>query len=109
MKHTVTVMVKPRTKGRPRFGNGRTWTPKTTSDYEKIIKEAWDGPTFTNAVSLDIQFSKDKVKITVEDLGEKKSPLTGDVDNYVKAVLDGLNGAAFIDDKQVVRIKAKKA
>lgn len=31
-----------------------------------------------------------------------------DIDNIIKAVLDGLNGVAFKDDKQVTSIKATK-
>lgn len=33
----------------------------------------------------------------------------GDIDNYVKAVLDGLNGVAYLDDRQVVQVFATKA
>lgn len=32
-----------------------------------------------------------------------------DVDNILKAVLDGLNGVAYEDDKQVVTARASKA
>ena len=31
----------------------------------------------------------------------------GDLDNYVKAVSDGMNGIAYQDDRQVVELKAK--
>jgi crossover junction endodeoxyribonuclease RusA len=110
VKHTITVFAKPKVKERPRFGNGRTWTPKTTSEYEQKIKEAWDGPTFESTVSVDIILYKDKIKITLTEQEPKtKSTLRGDIDNYVKAILDGLNGSAFIDDKQVISIKARKA
>jgi crossover junction endodeoxyribonuclease RusA len=30
----------------------------------------------------------------------------GDLDNYTKAILDGLNGVAYVDDRQVVRLTA---
>lgn len=32
----------------------------------------------------------------------------GDVDNYLKSAMDGLNGIAYKDDRQVVRAKAEK-
>jgi len=34
--------------------------------------------------------------------------LRGDLDNYVKLTLDALNGVAWEDDRQVVRISAVK-
>jgi Holliday junction resolvase RusA-like endonuclease len=34
--------------------------------------------------------------------------LTPDIDNIIKIILDGLNGAAYQDDKQVVAVVARK-
>ena len=31
-----------------------------------------------------------------------------DIDNYVKAILDALNGVAFRGDKQIISLNAKK-
>jgi Holliday junction resolvase RusA-like endonuclease len=39
---------------------------------------------------------------------KEESKLRGDVDNYVKSLLDGLNGVAYDDDKQVVNLHAYK-
>ena len=47
---------------------------------------------------------------------ERKRRLTGeslpvvkpDIDNYVKAILDALNGVAFKDDSQIIALNAKK-
>jgi Holliday junction resolvase RusA-like endonuclease len=39
---------------------------------------------------------------------KEESKLRGDLDNYVKSLLDGLNGVAYEDDKQVVNLKAFK-
>lgn len=36
------------------------------------------------------------------------SKLRGDLDNYLKLAFDALNGVAFDDDKQVVKITAVK-
>ena len=42
------------------------------------------------------------------DVDVPKSPLLGDIDNYAKSILDGLNGVAFDDDKQVRYLKVVK-
>lgn len=39
---------------------------------------------------------------------EKTSPLRGDIDNYVKTVMDALNGKAYADDRQVQKLRAAK-
>lgn len=40
--------------------------------------------------------------------GDIKPTVKPDIDNIVKIVLDGLNGVAFTDDKQVIEIQAQK-
>lgn len=59
------------------------------------------------------------VHIVVDTLGtaiivervdlETKSKLRGDIDNYVKTILDALNGIAWRDDSQVVKVTGIKA
>ena len=41
--------------------------------------------------------------------GEIKATIKPDIDNVAKAVLDGLNGIAFEDDKQVINLRIAKA
>ena len=36
------------------------------------------------------------------------SKLRGDIDNYAKSILDGLNGVAYTDDKQIVSLELRK-
>lgn len=113
-KHfTITVLGRPVPKGRPRLGRrGRVFTPEKTLDAESRIRGAWlgaEGPIFEGPVCVDVTFSEVETVITVtEDTETESSKLRGDIDNYVKTVMDGLNNAAWNDDKQVHSITAKK-
>lgn len=76
-------------------------------------------------------FKEDAIEIVQEALGYEFAPLEGplltcatftvkrpkttkldyprpDIDNYIKAVLDVLNGRLYVDDTQVVSIQADK-
>lgn len=109
MKHTITVLVKPKVKDRPRMTRrGRVFTPKRTLEYEAVIADAWDGPVFEGPVSMDITLENNQVTITVSDTIVKPTALRGDIDNYVKSIMDGLNGVAYVDDKQVRKLKVVK-
>lgn len=106
--YRFTVKGRPKAKGRPRFGKGHTYTPKGTVDAERVIAEAYKGPKFEGPVSLACVFSNDRVTITLTPIEMEKSPLRGDVSNYLKLVEDALNGLAYDDDRQVHRLVGKK-
>ena len=79
-------------KGRPRLGrNGNTYTPKRTAVYEHSIGWAW----------REAQGVKATGPVRVSIIVREKGGHPGDLDNYVKVVLDALNGLAWEDDKQV--------
>ncbi len=89
----LTIPFRPVPKGRPRKGrNGRMYTPKETRDYEDLVgmiarqhfKKPLDGP-----LAITMRFY---VK------GRR-----ADCDNYMKSLLDGLNGVAWNDDRQIVK------
>jgi len=107
---TLTIPVRPKAKGRPRAGKYGMYTDKATREYEALIKQAWvdaGGPKFEGPVTLTLTFHKDHVDAMVTETQET-SNLRGDVDNYVKSLMDGLNGVAYEDDGQVVNLKAYK-
>ena len=97
----LTIPGRPVPKGRPRLGvHGRkayVYTPPKTKEYENLV--GWvakcngckplNGPI---AVQLHL-FIRGR---------------SGDVDNYCKSILDGLNGVAYEDDDQVVELQVRK-
>ena len=110
------VIGKIQGKGRPRFsGKGgfvRTYTPKTTKEYEELIKESYlkenSISNYEGAISIKViaYFKRRKYdkKQRVATYVLKKP----DGDNIVKVVLDALNGIAYNDDKQVSIIELEK-
>jgi crossover junction endodeoxyribonuclease RusA len=102
---------KPHPKERPRpNGRGGVYTPERTKRAEAHIAAHWDGPTFVGPVEVQLIFNQDGTAVIVTPLPlDMKSGLRGDLDNLAKTVLDGLNGVAWGDDRQVLKITAVKA
>lgn len=110
-------------KGRPRFalkaGHVQVYTPPKSRHYERQIEKAYKlagGQMFPEDVPIKIT-----VRIAVRIPGsvsrKKREAMRGgllrpltkpDTDNVIKSVLDGLNGVAFADDKQVTCLRAVK-
>ena len=108
-------------KGRPRFGNGRTYTPKATRAYEKTVgalcriargSDAMvDGGCVLVVVILDpipMTWSRKDgspnakaIRATMQNEPSRKRP---DVDNCLKAITDGAQGVWFKDDGGVLPI-----
>lgn len=119
-----TVEGKPQGKARAQTvrnkytGKVHSYTPEKTASYEDLIRwsyrEAGGVYYGDKELQVDIQafypipksFSKVKHKQAVE--GIIKPRTKPDLDNVLKVVLDALNGVAFLDDKQIVRMSAKK-
>lgn len=109
---------KPVGKGRPRFTrNGQTYTPEKTKEYEKLIRTSYSesgGTLLDGYINISISayyqipkaFSREKKEFAKR--GIIKPVVRPDLDNVVKAILDGLNGIAYHDDSQVISIVAVK-
>ena len=100
---------KPQGKARPRFAYGHAYTPKQTTDYERQIKNAFiaaGGEKIESdgvIIEIDVYYKK-----TAADKKKTSPTKKPDIDNICKIVLDGLNGVAYADDKQIVSLSANK-
>lgn len=110
-------------KGRPRFtirdGHPVAYTPKETKEYEQLIRQCYwqkahgKKPT-EKPVSVTLTICYTPPKAT--GIAKYKECLAGairptvkpDTDNVIKVVLDALNKLAWVDDKQVIDIRAGK-
>ena len=114
----VIIKGEPVPKARPRFGNGRMFTPKKSHDYEVRVAEeykAQHGEIFGEE-PIDIEIRAYFRIPTSAPLRRQRAMKTGmevptkrpDLDNIVKSITDGLNGVAYPDDKFIVSIAAMK-
>lgn len=108
----------PKPKGRPKFTRiGHAYTPKATRDYEKQIRDFYkenasdyyDSPIKVSLVFyMPIPKSISKKKMELMKSGVIRHTKKPDSDNLAKAVLDGINGVAFEDDKLITELRIKK-
>lgn len=95
---------KPKVKERPRsgkVGGRKLYTPKATLDAEASLAAAYEGPRFEGPVGMHICLFRNNTFVSLWDSGGGRSGLHGDLDNYAKLVMDGLQGVAYSNDKQV--------
>lgn len=108
----------PQGKGRPRFGNGRTYTPKRTRDYEKLIADSFrasgagklpKGIPVSVGINAFFKIPKraSKAEAVLMETGHIRPLKKPDSDNICKLV-DALNGLAWDDDSQVVTMTIRK-
>lgn len=107
-RYNLEINTRPIPKQRPRLSKFAVYTPKKTADYEKLIAFEWKrrykNLILKGAVKLDLLFCFKKAKSCKKDYHTQRP----DVDNLEKAILDGLNKTAFVDDCQVVEMKSQK-
>ena len=112
---TQRFEINPVPASRPRVSRWSTYYPKKYTkfkqDMEALISEL-DTTLSEKLVRVEIDFM---IKIPESWSKKKKQELNNtycsnnsDIDNYIKAILDSLNGVFFIDDRQVVEIFARK-
>ena len=105
-------------KARPRLSRYGTYTPQKTKDYEEYVKLC-----YINKYNVKLAPTEKPLKAKITAFFEvptsyskkKKKELIGqphtnkpDIDNIVKIILDSLNGLAYKDDKQIVKLEVEK-
>ena len=107
-RYTIEINTRPTPQARPRLSKFVVYTPKKTTNYENLIAYEWKKRykdlILKNAVKLDLLFCFKKAKSCKKDYHTQRP----DLDNLEKAILDGLNKTAFVDDCQVVEMKSQK-
>jgi Holliday junction resolvase RusA-like endonuclease len=113
-----TVPGDPVAKGRPRVVRDgaftRTFTPKTTVDFENRVRFAaehagarpLEGPVSMTVTAM-FAMPKGRFRKRAPRPAEWKTTKP-DLDNLLKSVKDALNGIAYADDSQVVELHAGK-
>lgn len=96
---------------------GRVFTPATTLDYEARVAQATKGlEPLEGPVEVYMELSPEGLHVWAWEIDVVPSKLRGDLDNYVKSALDGMQkdhllrvGQGVIpEDKLVHRITATK-
>lgn len=111
----IVIPGKPFAKERPRFSKGRTYTPERTRQFEDMVAQV-TALTFREPLTGPVIVQIHAVFKTPKSWSRKKTEAllytphtqTPDLDNIAKAILDGMNGIAFEDDKQISETVLRK-
>jgi Holliday junction resolvase RusA-like endonuclease len=107
----------PCAKQRPKFGNGRTYTPEKTVNYETLVRQLYIQATkeyHDGALRLVVDAFFTIPKSTSKKKREKmlqgiiRPTKRPDWDNIGKIASDALNAIAYRDDSQIVDATVRK-
>lgn len=114
--------IEPVEQARPRatrMGRGiRLYDPKKVSTYKKqlavMCKLQYKDKPLNGSLKVEINFYR-KVQASISKKerylrlsGSHRPTVKPDLDNYIKSILDGLNGFLWEDDNQIVDLVAHK-
>lgn len=119
MKINFIIQGKVQAKQRPRFNGKFAYTPRETVAYENWVKTCYlekykgqrplEKPLKVRIIAYyDIPKSTSKKKQKQMLDNEIFPTIKPDTDNIAKSILDSLNGIAYLDDKQVVKLEVEK-
>lgn len=113
---------KPTGKARPKVNTytHRAYTPKKTVDYEKLVRHSYEnavppsdrlhsGPVAVEITAYyQIPKSWNKAQKRAAMARELRPEVKPDLDNCAKAILDALNGLAYMDDASITELCVQK-
>lgn len=119
MKINFVIPGKVQAKQRPRFNGKFAYTPKQTVEYENWIRtclldkykeiKPFEKPLKAKIIAYyEIPKSTSKKKKQQMLNCEIFPTVKPDTDNIAKSILDSLNGIAYLDDKQIVKLEVEK-
>lgn len=111
----VEIPVRAIGKQRPRFANGRVYTPAATQAFENFVRTYYmhyGKRTFRGPVRMVLEC---RFRPPASASKKRRQELIGtpythkpDADNCLKAVQDALNGIAYDDDAQICEASVSK-
>lgn len=116
--------IEPQSQLRPRAAyNSRSrhivvYDPRQTHEYKQRLRQLaqkqYTQPALSSALKVDVSFYR-PVQKSISAIerarrinGEHRPVVKSDIDNYIKALFDALNGVVWQDDKQIVDLSAHK-
>lgn len=116
---TIDGAVQPKERPRTTRINGqiRAYTPRKTKEYEQRVKAAYgakyrfyddDYISIHITAYYPIPKSTSNAKREAMMTGKVRPARRPDLDNIAKAICDALNGEAYKDDSQIVRLTVEK-
>ena len=120
MRYSFTVdgNIQPKERPRVKRFNGRitTYTPAKTKLYESKVKASYNGSMYAENTPLKVMIvaympipkSTSKKQHEAMLSGRIRPTKTPDADNIAKSICDALNGVAYKDDKQIIRLTVEK-
>lgn len=107
----ITLPLAPQSKQRVRVTKaGRSYTPSATRRFEASVRALTSHlEQMQGALALSVVFVCSRPKsMARRKPGRQPKPTRPDLDNFTKALLDGLQGGCFVDDAQLVQVSALK-
>lgn len=119
---SIVLPIEPVPQGRPRFARTRfgvsTRDPTKSRDYKQAVaaytRQQYTGPPLTGPLTLEVTFYRPIQKVgskrlrAQKEAGQVLPTVKPDLDNYYKAVTDGMKSIVWVDDNQITDVAMHK-